>query len=202
MSPNAFDAIKIALSAYNNVNRQANRLWALSAATATLILVSDFHSADPRPLGMKINPEFVQPLLVILLAGTNIVYCVAHASVYRIGTIYQSIINEHFRRGQKLSAKFSWYDLAQRAPISNYNRIYPLVANALSSRDDRAYKIIKKFYDFIFCFFPASALFYGLINLQATPFLLFLSISCGTISIFFSALLLSVALRWPQTDPD
>ena len=202
MSPKAFDAIKIALSAYNNANRQANRLWVLSATTATLILVSDFHSAAPNPLGMKINPEFVQPLLVILLAGLNIVYCVAHASVYRIGTVYQSIVKEHFRRGQNISPKFSWYDLLQRAPTSNYNRIFPLFAHIEPTIGASAYKIIKKIYDLTFCFFPASALFYGLLTMSTAFPLWLLCITFGTVSIFFSVLLLSVALRWPQTDPD
>ena len=126
MNVSDFDKLKFALSAYNDGNRQSNRMWSASALFAVFVFTARYSAEDRSILGLSLDSEFALPAAIIVLSGLNIAYSVAHVSVYRIAAVYQSIVREHFGKDVPATKDFSWFDLAQRAPISNFNRLYPL----------------------------------------------------------------------------
>lgn len=198
MEVSNFDKLKFALAAYNDANRQSNRMWSAATLLAVVVFTTRYSSDDPRIMGIGVPSEFVLPASIIVLSGLNIAYSVAHVSVYRIAAVYQSIVREHFGNDLKLTKDFSWFDLAQRAPISNFNRLYPLFVPIERHVGRQFYGLIKTIFDITFCGFPAFAIVFGILSMPTDAPLVILAIFLATISILSTLLLMRWAVRWPR----
>jgi len=198
MEVSNFDKLKFALAAYNDANRQSNRMWSAATLLAVVVFTARYSSDDPRIMGIGVPSEFVLPASIIVLSGLNIAYSVAHVSAYRIAAVYQAIVREHFGNEFQLTKDFSWFDLAQRAPISNFNRLYPLFLPVERKVGRHFYRLIKTIFDITFCGFPAFAIIFGIFSMPKDAPLFILVIFLATFSILSTSLLMRWAVRWPR----
>lgn len=106
MEVSNFDKLKFALAAYNDANRQSNRMWSAATLLAVVVFTARYSSDDPRIMGIGVPSEFVLPASIIVLSGLNIAYSVAHVSAYRIAAVYQAIVREHFGNEFQLTKDF------------------------------------------------------------------------------------------------
>lgn len=81
MDVSNFDKLKFALSAYNDANRQSNRMWSAAALLAVFVFTARYSSEDRSILGISLQSEFVLPAAIIVLSGLNIAYSVAHVRI-------------------------------------------------------------------------------------------------------------------------
>jgi len=202
MNVSDFDKLKFALSAYNDGNRQSNRMWSASALFAVFVFTARYSAEDRSILGLSLDSEFALPAAIIVLSGLNIAYSVAHVSVYRIAAVYQSIVREHFGKDVPATKDFSWFDLAQRAPISNFNRLYPLFLPVERNLGRGFYIFFKTVYDVAFCGFPSFAILFGLVSLPKTAPLFGLVIFLAVLSSLSTLLLMRWVVKWPRIAAD
>ncbi|MEQ8923317.1 MAG: hypothetical protein RIE60_21165 [Roseovarius sp.] len=198
MDVSSFDKLKFALSAYNDANRQSNRMWSAAALLAVFVFTARYNSEDRSILGISLQSEFVLPAAIIVLSGLNIAYSVAHVSAYRIAAVYQSIVREYFGTEVELTKDFSWFDLAQRAPISNFNRLYPLFLPIERNIGRGFYILVKTIFDISFCGFPGFAILFGVVSLPTEAPLFGLVVFLGALSILSTFFLMRWVVRWPR----
>lgn len=197
-----FDQLKFALAAYNDANRQSNRMWSACAIISLFVISFALGSEIDSVFGVKVDSSYALPLTVLILSLVNISYSVCHVSAYRIAAVYQAIVKQHFGQDKWLAGSFTWYDLAQRAPVSNFNRIYPLFLPVERKFGHSVYRSIKILYDLMFCGFPSFVIMIGLANLDHdAPFRLFLII-VGIFSVFSTALLTRWIVKWQSFSSD
>ena len=197
-----FDKLKFALSAYNDANRQSNRMWSAAALLAVFVFTAQFGAGDRSILGIELNSEYVLPAAVIVLSGLNIAYSVAHVSAYRIAAVYRSIVEESFGKTVPATKDFSWFDLALRAPISNFNRLYPLFLPIERNVGRGPYVLIKTTFDIVYCGFPSFAIAYGLWSLPPNAPLYKLAAFVALLSLFAMLFLMRWVVRWPRVGSD
>jgi hypothetical protein len=202
MDTSPFDQLKFALSAYNDANRQSNKMWSVSALLALFVFTSSVGTDTQRIFGLGLESEYVLPAALILLSGINISYCVAHVSSYRIAVVYRSICDKNFNKETKLTDKFSWFDLAMRAPISNFSRIYPLFVPIERKAGPRFYQFFKTGFDILFCGFPAFSILFGIASLPIESPLYALVLPTGIFSLISTAFLMRWVFRWPKIASD
>jgi hypothetical protein len=196
MNSEVLEGLKFALSAYNDANRQSNRMWSAAAILAVLVFTSKLSGSDQVMPVLNIKTNENLPFVLIVLCGVNISYSVVHANVYRLAEVYRSIVaHEEFREG-RLTKEYMWSDLAYRAPVSNFNRIYPLFM-PLDQMNKVAYRIFKVSYDVAFCGFPASAIVFGLTSISKDSALFPFIVVISVLSLVSTALLMRSVLRWP-----
>jgi len=197
-----FDQLKFALAAYNDANRQANRAWAAAALLAVVVLASKIGAGDGSFLGLKLSGDYVLPVATIILSGFNISYAVAHASAYRVAEVYQSIVREHFSKEVPLTSKFSWFDLAMRAPVSSFSRLYPLFVPMERILGKKPYQFFKTAFDLSYTGFPAVSILYSMLTLPKTVPLYSLVLVVGAMALISTAFLLRWVIKWPRLASD
>ena len=70
-------------NAYSELNRQANRRWS-ACAVVSLVAFNLEKSTDSQVIfATTLNGDNIFPIILIILAMTNFVYCVAHISAYK-----------------------------------------------------------------------------------------------------------------------
>lgn len=199
MNPSNFDNLKFSIDAYNGANQQTNKLWSAAALQSIVVLTATHSPKGLSIFGIPFDNDIVLPMAILVLSGLNIAYSVAHASAYRLGQVYQSIVREHFGTTVAITPEFTWNELALRAPISNFNRLYPLFEPVEKKIGRRRYDICKMSFDVVFCGFPAFIIVLGTIALpRMTLFLYAMLMFIATISVSFTALLINLVKKYPS----
>ena len=198
----AFDELKFALAAYNDANRQANRMWSACALISLLVISFALGSEVDSIFGIKVSVNYALPISVLILSLLNISYSVFQLNAYRIAAVYQAVVKEKFGKDIPLAGNYTWFDLAQRAPVSSFNRIYPLFMPVERQFGAPFYRIIKIIYDIIFCGFPSTMIIIGLYNLSMIVQFRWLLTIVGLFSIFSTVLLAQNIISWPRSASD
>ena len=186
----SFEVLKVALMAYNESNKQSNRLWLASSIFSLGVLSFTFDLRIGEAIGLaELDSDVAVLILVILTSITNVSYCVAHANAYRISRVYHSIKDEYFT-SEMITSQYSWQTFIARIPASNFNRIYPLFSWLDRKINRRIYRIFKILYDAVFCGFPALAIGIGILESDRCQGLYGFSLVFGCISVSFTILLL------------
>jgi len=198
MDASPLERLKFALSAYNRANKQSNRMWIAAAALSALTVSAATGSKIESVFNANFDLDNINNLLLMALSVTNISYCTSHVNVFRIAAVYQSIIKSNLSSEKKIAGEFTWYDLAQRAPASTYNRIYPLLRPIEKNLGKGTYILIKYTIDFIYCFLPASAIVFGIIAFYNPSILYYTTIIVASFSVLCNLFLSRWILKWPK----
>lgn len=202
MEISRLEELKFALSAYNDANRQVNRLWAAASLLSVIYLSAAVSGDEGAVFGVRVVEGYFFESVLIILSGFNIAYCSAHVGAYRVAALYQELVREKFSSDQIISKNFSWFDLAQRAPVSSFNRTYPLFLPIERALGKSLYRYFKNVYDLAFCCFPSLVILLGLLSLSNIGFFSILAFLSGVLSLLSTALLIRWVWRWPTLASD
>lgn len=203
MKSDTFEELKFALSAYDTANVHAMRLWYAASLISVSILTSVAGLGD---LNFVFSENFkivdALPAVLLILSALNFIFVVAQISHYRMAEVYKSFVDERFSDSDRLTSKYTWHELAIRAPIAGHNRIMPMLASVGMNPKGKASSFSKAVFDCVFGMFPAFGLAVGLWKLPTTSPLYALNTVIGFISIFASFLIAKHAYLWVKKNFD
>lgn len=202
MEVSKFEQLNFALSAYNDANRQSNSIWAATSVIAIFVVAFSMGSRIDSFLNFPTDGIYTLQFALIALSAVNISYCAAHANAYRIGAVYQSIVRESWGPDLRITNEYTWYDLTQRAPVSNFNRIYPLFMPMEVCLGKTSYRLFKSTYDLVFCGFPSFAIILGLVKLPSNASLYIAVNMIGLLSLTSIMFLARYIFTWPVIASD